>query len=69
MEPKPTATVSPRPDTKPDKQETKLVKPDARWASPVLGSVQQGQEIKLSTKAKPKTDEGQDKSHHVQSYV
>ena len=68
-EPKPTASVSPRPDTKPDKQETKPVKPDARWASPVLGSVQQGYEIKLSTAVKPENDDGKDNSYQMQSYV
>lgn len=69
MEPKPTASVSPKPETEPDKQETKPVKPDARWASPVLGSVQRGQEIKLSSTVKPENDDGRDKSYQMQSYV
>lgn len=68
MEPKSKASVSPRHDTKPDKQEPKPVKPDAQWASPVSGSTR-GQEIKLRTTLKPENDEDKDKTFHMQSYV
>jgi len=70
MEPKATASVSPRPDSKLDKQETKPVKPYTCWASPVLGGVQQEhEELKLQAKLKPENDEHKDKSYQMQSYV
>lgn len=69
-EPKATASVSPRPATQPEKQETKPVKPDARWASPVFGGVEQGQEeMKLRVNPKPENDDNNDKSYQMQSYV
>lgn len=63
------------PDTKPakqGKQEIKLPKHDAQWASPVTSSnvqQQKGQEIQLNPVTKPAKDEEQDKSYQVQSYV
>lgn len=63
------------PETKPakqGKQDIKLPKHDAQWASPVTSSnvqQQKGQEIQLNQVSKPLKDEKQDKSYQVQSYV
>lgn len=66
-EPKSTSIVSP--ESKPVKQGAKPVKPEARWASPVLGVNQGKVEMKLhGTKAKTdNVDQGT--SHQMQSYV
>lgn len=69
-EPRATASVSPRPDTKPVNQGAKPVKPEARWASPVLGGMEQEQEgMRLRTTPQSEHDDNKDKSYHMQSYV
>ena len=61
-----TSIVSPKPESKPVKQGEKPVKPDARWASPVL-SLDKGKEaIRLHGS---KDDDNQDTGYQMQSYV
>ena len=68
-EPTATSTVSPKPESNPVKQGTKPVKPDSRWASPVLASVDQGQEELKLRGTEPKKEDDQDTSFQMQSYV
>lgn len=69
-ESKTTARVLPIPNTEPDKQEIKPVKPDARWATPAFSGVQppgMRKDNKLEPSVTTKKDE--DKSYEMQSYV